>query len=78
VTNCEFRKLRTTVGIPQHEVAYRAGLDRTRIVLWERGHLQIRPGELEALETALFSVIADYRSRLSSLLEERKPSVAAV
>jgi len=78
VTNSEFRQLRTTAGIPQHEVAYRAGLDRTRIVLWERGHLQIRPEELEVLEAALFAIIADHRAKLSSLLNDRKPAAAAV
>jgi transcriptional regulator with XRE-family HTH domain len=78
VTNSEFRQLRTAAGIPQHEVGHRAGMDRTRIVLWERGHLQIRPEELEVLEAALFAIIAEYRSKLSSLLDERKPSAAAV
>lgn len=78
MTNTEFRQLRTTAGIPQHEVAYRAGMDRTRIVLWERGHLQLRPEELKELEAALFAIIAEHRSKLSSLLNERKPAAAAV
>jgi transcriptional regulator with XRE-family HTH domain len=78
VTNSEFRQLRTTAGIPQHEVAYRAGMDRTRIVLWERGHLELRAEELTELEGALFAIIAEHRAKLSALLTERKPSAAAV
>jgi len=78
VTNSEFRQLRTTASIPQHEVAYRAGMDRTRVVLWERGHLQLRAEELNELEAALFAIIAEHRAKLSALLTERKPSVAVV
>jgi transcriptional regulator with XRE-family HTH domain len=78
VTNTEFRQLRTAAGIPQHEVAYRAGMDRTRVVLWERGHLELRAEELNELEAALFVIIAEHRAKLSSLLNERKPATAAV
>jgi DNA-binding XRE family transcriptional regulator len=78
VTNSEFRQLRTTAGIPQHEVGHRAGMDRTRIVLWERGHLQLRCEEMETLESALFAIIAEHRAKLSSLLNERKPADAVV
>ncbi len=77
MTNPEFRQLRTAASIPQHEVAFRAGMDRTRVVLWERGHLQLRPEEIEVLESALFSIIAEHRAKLSSLLNERNPATAA-
>jgi hypothetical protein len=53
-------------------------MDRTRIVLWERGHLELRAEELNELEAALFAIIAEHRAKLSALLTERKPSAAAV
>jgi len=52
MTNSDFWQLRTTAIILQHEVSYRAGINRTRIALWERGHLHLHPEELERLEAA--------------------------
>jgi hypothetical protein len=47
-------------------------------VLWERGHLQLRSEELNELESTLFTIIAEHRAKLSALLNDRKPSAAAV
>ena len=78
MTNSEFRQLRTTAGIPQHEVTFRAGMDRARIVLWERGHSALGAEELNELEAALFAIISERRAKLSALLDEWRPSAAAV
>jgi DNA-binding XRE family transcriptional regulator len=76
MTNLEFRRLRIEAEVPQSAVAYRAGVDRGRLVLWEREQQQLRPEEIIALETALLALIQQQLSRLSSLLEERNRAAA--
>jgi predicted transcriptional regulator len=50
------RKLRRMLGVTQYELAKRSGVGRTRLCLFERGHVALSASEQAAIEKALISV----------------------
>jgi transcriptional regulator with XRE-family HTH domain len=58
------RELREMSGISQFGLARLCGVGRTRLSLAENGHVQLRPEECVAIETAMAAVIRQRATRL--------------
>jgi hypothetical protein len=68
VTHKEFRKVRVEAEIPQFDVSIRSNIDRSRISLYECGHVSLRNEEVTALEHALRELIGERANRLVAAL----------
>ncbi len=51
----EFRKARRVLRWSQHELSKRARIERTKLSLYENGHIALQPKEEKRLEAALRS-----------------------
>jgi transcriptional regulator with XRE-family HTH domain len=68
VTHTAFRKLRTEARIPQSPISNRSGVDRSRLSLYECGHISLREKEVVAVEQALRDLIRERASCLIATL----------
>ena len=55
----EIRGLRKLTGLSQFCVAKRSGICRTRVSLFENGHIKLRPDEVAAIRSVLQQAVAD-------------------
>ena len=59
MTGRDFRTSRTQARIPQFSVSNKAGIDRSKLSLFECGHIQFADVEVIALEKALRALIEE-------------------
>jgi transcriptional regulator with XRE-family HTH domain len=64
----DIRKLRLAANLSQYALATVSGIDRTRLCLFENGHVTLRPEELATVESTLMKVIEERRDRLAEVL----------
>jgi transcriptional regulator with XRE-family HTH domain len=73
-----FRNLRIQAEIPQFDISNRSGVERSRLSLYECGHVPLRDEEVAALEQALRDLIGERASNLSTVLSSLGQQCAAV
>jgi transcriptional regulator with XRE-family HTH domain len=68
MTHLSLRDCRIEASIPQFDLSNRSGVDRSRLSLYECGHISLRAEEVAALEKALRDLIGERASRLITVL----------
>lgn len=68
MTHAELRNLRIEAGIPQFDLSKRSGVERSRLSLYECGHVSLPDAEVQALERALPELIEERADRLLEVL----------
>jgi ribosome-binding protein aMBF1 (putative translation factor) len=66
------RQSRQLSGLNQYELANRAGVGRTRLSLFENGHIKLREEEIQQLEKVLSDALRERRNDLDLADEERR------
>jgi transcriptional regulator with XRE-family HTH domain len=64
----QVQQVRRTIHWSQYDLAKASGIGRTRISLFETGHVELRPGELDALQGALRAATSRRVSEFQSVL----------
>ena len=75
MNNAEFRTLRLKAGLTQARVAARAGIDHTRVCMWEKGNITLASEQILLLENALVELIRESADRMNHLLVEPREAV---
>ena len=60
------KRLRKLGHLSQHAVANRSGIERTKLSLYESGHIVLRPDELEKLRAALKAALEKRSTELAN------------
>jgi predicted transcriptional regulator len=68
MTRTAFRNWRIDARIPQFDISNRSGVDRSKVSLYECGHVQLTDGEVAALEKALCALIEERAKYLTGVL----------
>lgn len=66
----EFRRLRRRLHWSQHETSKAAHLDRSKLSLFEAGHVSLRPEEEKRLEAALRAGLQNAAKTFQDSLQE--------
>jgi transcriptional regulator with XRE-family HTH domain len=64
----KFRELRTMAELTQHKTARLSHIERSRISLFENGHIELQPQEVTALRRALARAISSRVMKLQDAL----------
>lgn len=71
----ELRKLRHFAGWTQYKLSAEIGIDRTKLSLFENGHLAPRPDERGAIYKVLLTAIARRKEQFSAVLSHVEPEL---
>ena len=66
----DLRKRRLIADITQVELAQKAGCDRTRLSLAERGYVRLKRSELEAIDAVLCQILARRLKELQAAMSD--------
>ena len=58
--------LRRRAGLTQAELAHRTGIHASRICLWERGHFELRPEQVERIQRVISGELAHWLRSIDS------------
>jgi len=76
--NEKVKKLRLMLRLTQFDIAKQSGVGRTRVSLYENGHVSLQPSEIASICAALEKAAADRVSAISSLSSAgQMPKIAA-
>jgi transcriptional regulator with XRE-family HTH domain len=64
----QVQHVRRTIRWSQYDLANASGIGRTRISLFETGRVELRPGELDALQNALRDATSQRVSEFQNVL----------
>jgi ribosome-binding protein aMBF1 (putative translation factor) len=64
------RRSRQLFGLSQYVLANRAGVGRTRLSLFENGHIKLRDEEIQRLEKVLSDALHERKSDLDLAVDE--------
>jgi hypothetical protein len=73
MTGRDFRTSRTQARIPQFPVSSKAGIDRSKLSLYECGYVELTDAEVVALEKALRALIKERAKYLLGVLSSVGP-----
>lgn len=63
-----FKELRNQAGLSQFDLSKRSGVERSRLSLFECGHVELGDEEIKGLEQALSDSITERATRLMGML----------
>lgn len=64
----QVQQVRRTIRWSQYDLAKASGIGRTRLSLFENRHIELRPGELDALQSALRAATSRRVSEFQNVL----------